>query len=44
MQRLVVRQLGEEPLRQEGGVPVRVVVQAVPDGSLREGGDVILNL
>ena len=34
VQRLVGRQLRVEPLRQEGGVAVRVVVQAVPDGGL----------
>lgn len=35
VQRLVGGQLGVEPLRQEGGVAVRVVVQAVPNGGLR---------
>ena len=42
MQRLVGRQLRVEPLRQEGGVTVRVVVQAVPDGGLW-GEDVSLH-
>ena len=42
VQRLVGRQLRVEPLRQEGGVTVRVVVQAVPDGGLW-GEDVSLH-
>ena len=37
MECLVAADLVEQPLGQEGGVPVRVVVQAVPDGSLKQG-------
>lgn len=34
VERVVGGQFGVQPLRQEGGVSVRVVVQAVPNGSL----------